>query len=197
MIITNPSKLNFACKKVSVEEGEIIAEKLFNVLGKYETAVGLAANQIGVDARVCVVNVIEPLYFINPEIVEPEGEFIYGESCLSFPGKTVKTRRYTDIVVNADNIEGAYYFSTRADSVGKIDNKKVMECIAVQHEIAHTQGLTMFDFEHKLAPITVNNHIGRNEKVKVKNNITGEIKVLKYKKVMNELGDDKKWIILN
>jgi len=33
--------------------------------------------------------------------------------------------------------------------------------------------------------------------VKVKNNITGEVEVIKYKKVMNDLGNDKTWMVLD
>ena len=38
-------------KEVSVEEGETIAGKLFQVLNKRRDGIGLAANQVGIDAR--------------------------------------------------------------------------------------------------------------------------------------------------
>ena len=36
--------------------------------------IGLAAPQIGITKRVCVINVKEPIILINPEIIESDGE---------------------------------------------------------------------------------------------------------------------------
>jgi len=48
-------------KEVSIEEGFKIAEELFRILNKRKDGIGLAANQLGIDAAVAVVNVREPL----------------------------------------------------------------------------------------------------------------------------------------
>ena len=61
-------------RRVSVEEGETIAGKLFQVLNKRRDGIGLAANQVGIDAQVAVVNVKEPIVLINPKIVSKEEE---------------------------------------------------------------------------------------------------------------------------
>ena len=62
----------------------------------FEKGIGLAANQIGINKRVCVINVKEPLVLINPRIVEhSEEQFMFAEGCLSFPGKHVRTGRYS------------------------------------------------------------------------------------------------------
>ncbi len=48
--------------------------------------VGLAAPQVGVMRRVCVIDAGEGLYeFVNPEIIETEGEQEVQEGCLSCP----------------------------------------------------------------------------------------------------------------
>ena len=60
--------INKKAKEVSVEEGLAIAEELFQILNKRGDGIGLAANQVGIDAQVAVVNVREPLVLINPEI---------------------------------------------------------------------------------------------------------------------------------
>ena len=57
-------------QEVSVPTGLEIATELFEVLNKRGDGIGLAANQIGIDAQVAVVNVREPIILINPEIVE-------------------------------------------------------------------------------------------------------------------------------
>jgi len=61
---------------VTVEEGLKIAEELFEILSATETGIGLAANQMGIDARVAVVNVIEPRILINPLVVEYSNPFL-------------------------------------------------------------------------------------------------------------------------
>ena len=92
-------------RRVTVEEGEKIATELFEILNKRKDGIGLAANQVGIDAAVAVVNVREPIVLINPEIVSRETEIPYYEGCLSYPGKGVNTRRYETIEVKSDNVD--------------------------------------------------------------------------------------------
>jgi len=195
IIVTDLASLAKKCKHVSVEEGEKIAAKLLKTLAVRKDTVGLAANQVGIDASVCVVNVKEPLYFINPEILETKGEIFYVEGCASFPNKKVKTKRFTQVTVEADNFDKPITFGSVDE---KMSGLELLEVICVQHEIDHINGVTMFDREApKLKPVKNENKFGRNEKVKVKNNITGEVEVIKYKKVMNDLGNDKTWMVLD
>ena len=56
--------------------------------------VGLAAPQVGVLRRVCVIDVGDgPVEFINPEIIETEGEQEVQEGCLSCPEQFGMIRR--------------------------------------------------------------------------------------------------------
>jgi len=75
--------INQKLREVSVEEGNSIATELFQILNKRGDGIGLAANQVGIDAQVAVVNVTEPLVLINPKIVHKEKEISYYEGCLS------------------------------------------------------------------------------------------------------------------
>ena len=113
MIITNKSKLETPCEIVSIKEGEEIAVRILHELRNSKIkGVGLAANQIGINKRVCVVNVKEPIVLINPKIVEKSEEtFIFPEGCLSFPKKYVRTLRHTSVTVEADNHNGKLYFT--------------------------------------------------------------------------------------
>ena len=52
----NPA-INKKLRKVSVDEGLKIAEELLNILSERKDGIGLAANKIGYDARVAVVNI--------------------------------------------------------------------------------------------------------------------------------------------
>ena len=186
MIITEVSKLQTICESVSsVEEGEEIGAQLLKELTESKNGIGLAANQIGINKRVCVVNVKEPLVLINPKIVEKsEEQFIFPEGCLSFPNDKIRTQRYVSIVVEADNHEGQLSFSAKSGDIND-----AFECACVQHEIDHLDGITMFDKEVKNLPYKAPKKIGRNERVTITDG--KETKELKWKKAqpLVESGD--------
>ena len=69
MIIKDKNKLTIKCTSTSIKEGEDIAVRLLHELRQSESGIGLAANQIGINKRVCVINVKEPIVLINPKIV--------------------------------------------------------------------------------------------------------------------------------
>ena len=71
MIVTDKNLLTSKCEPCeTIKEGEEIATKLLKELTKSQSGIGLAANQIGINKRVCVINVIEPVILINPRIME-------------------------------------------------------------------------------------------------------------------------------
>ena len=180
-IVRGRAKLSLPCEKTSIEEGEEIANKLFRVLTARNDGYGLAANQIGIRKQVCVLNVKKPLYLINPRIVDSEGELIYYERCLSFPGEFVRTKRRSMVVVECDNYEGQLYFDVSYLSIEERndDNLDVVEIVAIQHEIDHVNGKTMFDSEDIQKPVRVGEKYGRNDKVTVTNGT--DTKIIKYK----------------
>lgn len=141
-IVKDISKLTTPCKDVeALEQGEFIAKQLFEILSKNRDGIGLAANQVGIDRKVCVVNVDRPLYFINPKIVSSYGTIEFsGEGCLSFPKDLLTTERKRIIGVTADNFKGIQFFSCE---------NNLLECICVQHEIDHLYGITMYEREKK------------------------------------------------
>tara|TARA_Y100000593_G_scaffold45527_1_gene86557 strand:+ start:414 stop:1007 length:594 start_codon:yes stop_codon:yes gene_type:complete len=176
MIIKNIKELQVKCETVNISEGEEIGAKLFKELTESKNGIGLAANQIGINKRVCVVNVKEPILLINPKIVEKsEEKFVFPEACLSFPKKHIKTERFVSVKVEADNHEGILSFSAESKDV-----KNAFECACVQHEIDHLDGITMFDRKFIVQPYKAPKVPGRNEKVTITDG--SEIKVIKYKK---------------
>ena len=161
-------------REVSVEEGRVIAEKLFQILNKRGDGIGLAANQVGIDAQVAVVNVIEPLVLINPKIQEQWDEIDYYEGCLSYPNQGIKTKRYKNIIIKTEQSESGWYFSgaestQEAKGSWEQENKKqdqerrILEAVCVQHEIDHLNGITIHDRENKPEPIINKKSVGRNE----------------------------------
>ena len=160
-------------KEVTVEEGLEIATKLFQILNERKDGIGLAANQVGIDAQVAVVNVREPLVLINPKIVSKENPITYYEGCLSYPGKGVSTQRYRDIIVSTAQSEANWYFSgAEENSEGKSSwdkgnlkqdqQNRILESVCVQHEIDHLNGIRCLDREINRT-IRVEKKPGRNE----------------------------------
>ena len=189
-------------REVSVEEGMEVATKLFEILNERKDGIGLAANQVGIDANVAVVNVRQPVILINPKIVSKHNEIPYYEGCLSYPGKGVHTKRYETIEVKTEQIDGSWIFSgvdtgDEARGTWEIDKKKqnrelrTLEAVCVQHEIDHLNGKTIMDRKRDMTIKRTERKIGRNQLVTIKKG--DAVKVLKYKKAQNFLNQG--WVL--
>ena len=170
----NNPVINKKLKEVSVEEGMAIATELFQILNKRKDGIGLAANQVGIDAQVAVVNVREPLVLINPKIISKEVEIPYHEGCLSYPNKRVNTKRYRDVIISTEQSESDWYFSgaqVPKDGKGSWEKEqsnnenaqlRVLESVCVQHEIDHLNGVVCMDRKVNIT-IVKDKKPGRNE----------------------------------
>ena len=195
--------INKKLREVSVEEGMAIATELFQILNKRGDGIGLAANQVGIDAQVAVVNVREPLVLINPKIIEKHNEIPFYEGCLSYPGKGIHTKRYRDVIVQTAQSESGWYFSGAeqpTDGKGsweKEQSKKqdaelrTLESVCVQHEIDHLNGIVCMDRKVDTT-IQVEKKIGRNQKVLIA--CGPNSKVVKYKKAIPLL--ERGWVLV-
>lgn len=99
--------------------------------------VGLAAPQVGVLRRICIIEV-EPgelIEFINPVITEKKGSQQEIEGCLSAPGKWGYTKRPATVRVKALDRNGEE-FSLEADE---------LLARAVCHETDHLDGILFYD----------------------------------------------------
>lgn len=106
---------------------------------------GLAANQVAVPKRLFVLDLSQRaqnkfprglLVFINPEIVEYEGELHEEEGCLSIPGYSAKVKRKARVLVKALDREGKP-FEIELEGLG---------ARAVQHELDHLNGVLYIDY---------------------------------------------------
>jgi peptide deformylase len=160
-------------RKVSIDEGMEIAKELFEILNKRKDGIGLAANQVGIDAAVAVVNVTTPYILINPEIVEAWDEIPFYEGCLSYPGKGVHTKRYESVRIKTEQIEGEWIFSGvdkgesgkgswEDDEVENDRELRTLEAVCIQHEIDHLNGIRCLD-KAVDTTIRVEKKPGRNE----------------------------------
>lgn len=69
--------------------------------------VGLAAPQVGILRRICVVDIGEGLIeLINPVITEKSGSQKGSEGCLSVPGRFEEVERPMKVTVKAQNRKG-------------------------------------------------------------------------------------------
>ena len=194
--------INKKLREVSVEEGLSIATELFQILNQRGDGIGLAANQVGIDAQVAVVNVREPLVLINPKIISKENEIPFYEGCLSYPGKGVHTKRYRDIVISTAQSDSGWYFSgaeSPSDGKGSWEKEqgkkqdaelRTLESVCVQHEIDHLNGVVCMDRKVNTT-VQVEKKIGRNQLVTIKKD--NAVKVLKYKKAQTLLNQG--WVI--
>ena len=98
--------LNKKCREVKEMTPRLqeLAQDLIDTMYE-ENGVGLAAPQVGVLRRIAVIDVGEgPWVFVNPRIVETEGEQVGDEGCLSVPGMAGCVRRPMRVVAEAFDI---------------------------------------------------------------------------------------------
>ena len=93
---------------------------------------GLAAPQIGILRRVCIVlnDQEEYLELVNPEIVSQEGEQEGFEGCLSVPGRWGVVKRPYKVRVRAQDRNGNFFEAEGEEIVAR--------CFC--HEIEHLDG---------------------------------------------------------
>lgn len=112
-----------------------MAETMYKAEG-----VGLAAPQIGILRRYCVVDVGDGLLeLINPVILETDGEQVGDEGCLSIPGEYGMVKRPEKITVRAQDRNGNTFTVT-------VEGFKARACC---HEIDHLDGVLYIDKTEK------------------------------------------------
>lgn len=103
--------------------------------------IGLAANQVGIDKQIIVVDLKvkspdeKPIAIINPKIVYSEGEDVAEEGCLSFPEINIDVRRATKINVQGIGLDGKKIEFEETGIVARV----------FQHEIDHINGILFID----------------------------------------------------
>lgn len=107
--------------------------------------IGLAANQVGIDARVFVMGHADnPSFgkaFFNPLVVQNTEEIVdMEEGCLSFPNMYVKVKRPKAIKAIWQNVLGEWEESEFSG----------YDCKCFLHELDHLEGITFKDRVSKL-----------------------------------------------
>jgi peptide deformylase len=130
---------------VVAEEVRTLIRDLIDTMHAGPGSVGVAAPQIGVNLRVCVVDVSKSklgkdnnhglLIMVNPEILRQKGASVMREGCMSVPDYTGDVERAVEITVR---------FLDENGNVRTIESS-AFEAVAIQHEIDHLDGLLFLD----------------------------------------------------
>jgi peptide deformylase len=117
---------------------------MLDTMYRYD-GIGLAANQVGISARVFVMghrDSTEPgMAFFNPKVLEnTETIADLEEGCLSFPGIFVTIKRPTAIKAQWQNAKGEVKEATMAG----------YECKCFLHELDHLEGIV---FQDRVSPV--------------------------------------------
>ena len=121
-----------------------------------ESGVGLAANQIGVDLNLFIIDIsgieeeTESVHiFINGEIMESSGESWFEEGCLSIPDVRLEVKR-------PEFIQFKYQDETGTEHIEEMGG---LLARAIQHEIDHLKGVFIVDRVTKTVKMTVENDL--------------------------------------
>lgn len=129
-------------EKINADLRRTIAS-MFDTMYHYKGC-GLAANQVGLDYKLFVMDMFEEknkkIVAINPKIIQKKEEIFEEEACLSLPGVFSKIKRFKYIEIEALNEVGIKYTL----------KCKERSSICVQHEIDHLDGIIYLDYLSKL-----------------------------------------------
>lgn len=154
-ILTKPTEpFDFNAGPSAIKEAETLAYSLAETCGKYE-ALGLSANQCGINKRVCCVNMGEKIWVLfNPAIINRSyTPSTFSEGCVSYPGLFIKVPRAESVTVRFQAIGGQFVEQ-------KFDG---LSAVCVQHEIDHLDGIRFTD---KISKIKLD-----QAKAKIKKNL--------------------------
>ena len=156
-VLTYPSAI---LKKVAlpvVEFDDELKELARNMLFTMYKApgIGLAAPQVAHSKRIFCIDTdferervtdsngidtfrysnFNPIVLINPVITEKDGEMVYQEGCLSFPGVFEDIKRAEKVIVEYQDTEGHK----------KIMTAEGVQAVCIQHELDHLDGIVFIE----------------------------------------------------
>lgn len=152
-------RLHTVAKPLEVfdEALQIQIDNMFETM--YEAkGIGLAATQVDFHRRLVVMDISEERnerrVFINPEILQKDGETVYEEGCLSVPGIYDKVTRAERVKVRALDRNGKP-FELEADG---------LLAICIQHEIDHLDGKVFVEYLSQMKQTRIKTKLKKREK---------------------------------
>ncbi|EOD8959248.1 peptide deformylase [Providencia stuartii] len=133
-------RLRVKCGPVTdIAAAQPLIDDLLDTMYSTDNGIGLAATQIGATLSVMVIDISEnrdqPMVFVNPEIIESEGETSYQEGCLSVPEIYADVARFKRVKVKALDRDGKAFITDSDEFLA----------IVMQHEIDHLHGKVFLD----------------------------------------------------
>lgn len=149
-------RLHIVAKPVEIFDDRLqtliddMAETMYEAPG-----IGLAATQVNQHIRMLLIDLSETKdqlqVFINPEIIEMDGQTTCEEGCLSVPGIYETVDRAERLTVRAQDRHGQF-FEIKADG---------LLAICLQHEMDHLNGRV---FVEKLSRLKLNRIVQKLKK---------------------------------
>ena len=117
-----------------------IIENMFDTMYE-EEGIGLAANQVGIDLNLMIVDVShtdeaeDAFIFVNGELIDSSGSSEMEEGCLSMPEVRLPVKRPENIRFKYQLPDGSEYIDEFNGLLGR----------AIQHEMDHLKGVFIID----------------------------------------------------
>ena len=143
-----------------------LIENMFDTMYE-EEGIGLAANQVGVDMNMFIIDIAHtddnefPRVFINGKIIKVDGESAFSEGCLSIPQVALEVIRPESILFKYQDINQKWHEE-------KFDG---LLARAIQHEMDHLNGILIIDLVDEIQKANVQREVN-----KIKNDSISRIK---------------------
>ena len=161
-ILTEPNKdlrqISKNVETVGKEEQKLMDDMLDTMYAA--NGIGLAAIQIGIPKRIIVMDLSkkegekEPLYFVNPVIIERNTDkSTYEEGCLSVPNQFAEIDRPSKCDVEYLDYQGKK----------KLLKAEGLLATCIQHEMDHLEGILFIDYLSKLKKSMIIKKLSKNK----------------------------------
>jgi len=130
-VVHDQARLAQKSRPATKANAATVTDLLDTLKANSENCVGMAANMIGINLRIIVVDMgVIPVAMVNPVITKKSGAYATQEGCLSLPGER-PTTRYQSIDVDFLNQNFQKQHQTFTGFVAQI----------IQHEVDHCNGI--------------------------------------------------------
>jgi len=140
-ILRKPTELFEFNGEESLKQANFLGYSMSETLQRFQ-GLGLSANQVGINKRLCVINMGDKNWIMfNPKIVNKSEEMSpLSEGCLSYPGLFLKVPRANSVTLQFQAMNGEWVEQ-------KVDG---LTAVCVQHELDHLDGIVYTD---RVSPI--------------------------------------------
>ena len=143
-----------------------LVEDMFDTMYE-EEGIGLAANQVGVDMNLFIIDIAHtddsefPRIFINGKIEKFNGECVFSEGCLSIPQIALEVIRPEKIIFKYQDMKEKWHEEEFDGLLAR----------AIQHEMDHLNGILTIDLVDEMQKAKVQKEVN-----KIKNDSISRIK---------------------